>query len=223
MNGRVVALHGFLGRGRDWEAVRRVAHQDVEWICPDLFAPDAPDWRRPPDFSGRAWLAGYSFGARLALRWMQEQPDRWCGALLLSANPGNFQSAPERADRRRADNAWASAFRTEDWDSLMRRWAAQPVLAGGAAPPRPEKDFDRARLAEVLQNFSVADQTTDATGLRSPLLWMAGDADGKFCGLLRDMREEGFPGEFLQVPGAGHRLLVEAPGAVADALDRLTA
>jgi pimeloyl-ACP methyl ester carboxylesterase len=37
------------------------------------------------------------------------------------------------------------------------------------------------------------------------------------------MRDTGFPGVFSVVPDAGHRLLHDAPGAVAEALDRLTA
>jgi hypothetical protein len=37
------------------------------------------------------------------------------------------------------------------------------------------------------------------------------------------MRDTGFPGTFSVVPDAGHRLLPDAPRAVAEALDRLTA
>jgi 2-succinyl-6-hydroxy-2,4-cyclohexadiene-1-carboxylate synthase len=168
-------------------------------------------------------LAGYSFGARLALRWMQDAPDRYLGALLLSVNPGNFQSDEERAARRASDENWASRFRKDVWDDLTTAWNAQETFGGKPAPGRSESDFDRANLALALTNFSVADQFTDPLRLPSRITSLAGARDTKFCALLDDMRGAGFPGSFLRIEGAGHRLLSEAPDAVAAALDDLVA
>ena len=219
---RVVALHGFLGRGADWDAVRAASRAGLEWVCPDLFAPGvAAD--APPDFSGKAWLAGYSFGGRLALRWMERYPGRWHGALLVSVDPGNFQSDAGRAARREADGAWARAFRAEPWGALVARWNAQAVFAGSAAPQREERDFAREKLAAALEECSVAGQFADPLRLGGALAWMAGEMDEKFRALLDRMRDAGFPGVFSAVPGAGHRLLHDAPVAVASALDFLVA
>ena len=223
MSATIVALHGFLGRGSDWDAVRAASKADAHWLCPDLFAPGAGDLRALPPFGGKAWLAGYSFGARLALRWLTAHPDRWHGALLLSVNPGNFQTEVQREERRQTDRAWARDFRSEAWDVLVAKWNAQDVFAGRACPLRGEKDFDRAKLAAALEDFSVADQFTDPLRLPSRLTWMAGGRDDKFAGLQTSMREAGFPGTFSVVDGAGHRLLTEAPDAVAAALDDLVA
>lgn len=218
----IVALHGFLGCGRDWDAVRAHGPSGARWICPDLFAPTAESWE-PPEVDGDVWLAGYSFGARLALRWITAEPARWRGALLLSVDPGNFQTDSDRAMRRKADAAWAVAFREEPWDRVLHRWNAQAVLAGSATPRRDESAFSRTRLAEALEKFSVADQWTDPLRLEGAFSWMAGGADGKFSALLESMRCAGFPGSFTSVAGAGHRLLHEAPEAVAAALGRLVA
>lgn len=223
MRMRVVALHGFLGRGGDWGGVRAAMRRDFSWHCPDLFAKEAGGWGAPVWDGGKAWLAGYSFGARLALQWLSEAPQRWHGALLLSANPGNFQTDDERRRRSASDAAWAAAFRSESWDSLIRRWNAQDVLSGGTVPRRMEAYFDRAKLAEALENFSVAGQFTDVSQLEAPLVWLAGERDRKFTGLLDAMRGAGFPGVFNAVPGAGHRLLHDAPLEVARALERLAA
>ena len=223
MKTRIVALHGFLGQGSDWDMVRAATHADLEWITPDLFAPGAPVIGDPPSFDGKAWLAGYSFGGRLALRWMMREPQRWRGALLLSVNPGNFQTDAQREERRKSDEAWAKAFRTEPWDELMVRWNAQEVFAGGDAPRREERDFNRAKLADALEKFSVADDFTDTLRLEGGLVWMAGESDAKFRGLLDGMRLAGFRGSFIIVPRAGHRLLSDVPEVVAAALDRLTA
>jgi 2-succinyl-6-hydroxy-2,4-cyclohexadiene-1-carboxylate synthase len=221
MIGRLIALHGFLGCGRDWDAVRAKSECGLEWICPDLFAAGASF--EPPFVNGPCWLAGYSFGARLAISWMQREPQRWSGALLLSANPGNFQSDQERAARRAADDLWAEAFRQDPWNDVLDRWNAQDVLAGGAAPLRTESDYDRAKLSAALRDLSVAGQFTDPLRLPSNLVWMAGERDGKFVALQASMRDAGFPGTFPLVEAAGHRLLVEAPDAVAAALDHLVA
>ena len=222
MTGRLIALHGFLGCGRDWDAVRAKSECGLEWICPDLFASGSASFE-PPALDGPCWLAGYSFGARLALSWMQREPERWSGALLLSANPGNFQSDQERAARRAADDLWAEAFRQDPWNEVLDRWNAQDVLAGGPAPLRTESDYDCAKLSAALREFSVAGQFTDPLRLPSNLVWMAGERDGKFVALQASMRDAGFPGTFPLVEGAGHRLLIEAPDAVAAALDHLVA
>ena len=222
MKPRVVALHGFLGRGSDWDQVRANSKCGAEWICPNLFAPGAASFD-PPDVEGPCWLAGYSFGARLALRWMQDAPDRYLGALLLSVNPGNFQTDEERALRRTSDENWASRFREDAWDNLTTVWNAQEIFGGRPAPGRSESDFERDKLALALTKFSVADQFTDPLRLPSRINWLAGARDTKFCVLLDDMRHAGFPGSFLRIEEAGHRLLSEAPEAVAAALDDLVA
>lgn len=218
----IVALHGFLGQGRDWGAVSRASKADLHWICPDLFSPIAGSLA-PPRMTDAYWLAGYSFGARLALRWMQEAPEHCLGALLLSVNPGNFQSEEDRAARGSADRVWASRFRERPWEELMRDWDAQKVFGGDAGFRRDETDFDRENLAAAMEKLSVADQFTDPLRLPPRIAWLAGARDTKFCALLDDMRNAGFPGSFLRIGGAGHRLLHDAPEAVADALDNLVA
>lgn len=222
MKATLIALHGFLGKGSDWAAVRAATKSDVNWICPDLFSAGSASFA-PPDLEGPCWLAGYSFGARLALRWMQDEPDRYLGALLLSVNPGNFQSDDDRAARRTSDESWGSRFREDAWDDLTSAWNAQEVFASQPASGRMESDFDRAKLAMALNKFSVADQFTDPLRLPSRITWLAGARDTKFCALLDDMRNAGFPGSFSRVGDAGHRLLSEAPEAVAAAVDDLVA
>lgn len=223
MSAPLVALPGFLGRAADWDAVRHHSNTPVRWITPELFTADAASWNQPPALGEQAWLAGYSFGARLALRWLTEFPERWHGALLLSVNPGNFQTDEERARRREEDRRWAQAFREDPWDKVLPQWNAQEVFSGVIQPERRAQDYDKHRLGDALERFSVSDQFTDIARLTSPIHWLAGANDPKFCALLESMRQAGFPGTFEVVPDAGHRLLHDAPTAVAAALDRLTA
>ena len=106
---------------------------------------------------------------------------------------------------------------------LWTKWNAQDVFAGSARPLREEKEYDRAKLAMALEDCSVADQFTDTLRLSGRFVWMAGEKDAKFRALLDEMRKAGFPGSFFPVPDAGHRLLQDAPAAVAAALDQLIA
>lgn len=220
MSDRIIALHGFLGQGKDWDALRSATQTPLDWICHDLFAYHGPEWS-PPDLGGKAWLVGYSFGARLALRWLAQEPEHWHGAMLLSVNPGNFFMDEERAARRDSDRTWARALRELPWVELMQRWNAQEIFSGERALERAEKDFDRAKLAQAMEQFSVADQFTDPSRLFTNIVWLAGENDTKFCRLLDHMREDGFPGNFFIVPDVGHRLIFDAPEVVASALDRM--
>jgi hypothetical protein len=52
---------------------------------------------------------------------------------------------------------------------------------------------------------------------------MAGARDRKFIDLQNHMRDAGFPGTFPVIAEAGHRLIFDAPDAVAAALDNLVA
>ena len=222
MKPKIIALHGFLGRGSDWDRVRAASKSALDWQCPDFFGHGASSFTAP-SHDLPCWLAGYSFGARLALRWMQESPDRYLGALLVSANPGNFQTDDERAARVASDHAWAEKFRAGPWDSVTKEWNAQPVFAADPAVAHKEDDFDRAKLALALKDFSAGRQFTDPLKLPSRLSWLVGTKDSRCCSLQDDMRMAGFPGTFLRVEDAGHRLLLSAPEAVAAALDDLVA
>lgn len=222
MKTQIIALHGFLGCGSDWDAVRAASKSSLDWRCPDLFSRGLSCFAAP-DADHPCWLAGYSFGARLALRWMQETPDRYLGALLVSANPGNFQTGAERTARRAADAIWAEKFRRQPWAEVIGEWNLQQVFASDHEPTREESDFGREKLAAAMEQFSVGGQFTDPLRLPSRLVWLAGAEDEKFSAMLDAMRDAGFPGTFLRVDGAGHRLLRSAPGAVAAALDDLVA
>jgi pimeloyl-ACP methyl ester carboxylesterase len=108
------------------------------------------------------------------------------------------------------------------------RISAPAPAARAAAEERLMFNYHRyagnyAKLALALTKLSVADQFTDPLHLPSRITWLAGALDKKFCGLLDDMRRAGFPGSFLRIEEAGHRLLSEAPEAVAAALDDLVA
>src|SRR5690349_12803434 len=126
----LICLHGFLGRGADWDLLREAGF-DV--VAPSLFAGDSLDSVRP---NSEDILLGYSMGARLVLQRMQTQ--RVAKAVLISAGV-----APAEPGRKELDETWASRFESsEPWESLMEAWNRQSVFGGRANPlTRNEADY----------------------------------------------------------------------------------
>src|SRR3954451_3505333 len=132
----IVALHGFLGRGSDWDFLR---DDGFDVATPPLDA-------IPP--RGDV-LLGYSLGGRLALHALLAGAS-YTRAIFVSTGLGLEYG---REERRAADEHWAERFEHDDWASLMRDWNAQPVF-GGHEAVREERDYDRAALARQLREWS---------------------------------------------------------------------
>jgi len=176
-------LSGFLGLPADWD-----------------FLP----WPHSP--SAGEVLLGYSMGGRLALQLLERE--RFAKAVIVSAG----LNAPDDA-RREHDDAWARRFESEEWESLMRAWNAQPVF-GGHALERREGDYDRAELARQLRFWSPA--VLPPPGLEdieTPILWVAGERDAKYVEIGRRAVARLPHAELWICPGAGHRVPWEQPEA----------
>lgn len=207
-----VALGGFLGRPDDWDVVLDTNWQRLDWMQ-YLPASDANEWllalaNNLENVGQGEVLLGYSMGGRIALHLLIQKPERWRAAVIVSASPGpKAGEDPARADR---DAAWAARFRSEPWDSVLADWNAQSVFAHD--PPdrleRSEALYDRARLAEVLANGSVARQADlrprlDSLGV--PILWVAGERDAKYASLATECAALNPRFSLAIIPEAGHR------------------
>lgn len=194
----LVCLHGFLGLPSDWSFLGDV-------VTPPLDAVPA---------EGDV-LVGYSMGGRLALQALLGGA-RYRKAVLVSTRI----SAPE-PDRRERDEAWARRFESDEWESLLRDWNAQPIF-GGHAMPRREADFDRAELSRQLREWSPAalpPLEPRIHELAIPTLWVAGARDPKYVAeATRGAELSG--GELAVIDGAAHRVPWEQPRAFADRLRR---
>lgn len=184
---RVIALHGFLGRPSDWDALR-AAMPWAEFDPLDVWSlaggPLAgPPWteidrvleREIRERASREPLTptvvlGYSFGARLTLSVgalaLGTLPV--AGVCLVSCHPGLAEDDLDaRARRRVEDEAWARRFETDAEAAIRQAWDAQPVLAAGAeiidreVPPSAATwtlPAPRGRVAVAMRRFSLAGQ-----------------------------------------------------------------
>lgn len=225
----VVALHGFAGTGRAWEAV------DPGYQAPDLPGHGTAGPLRPISFDGcvehvlaaapeRFVLAGYSMGGRVALHVALAAPER-VARLILVATTAGIDDPQAREERRLADEALAAEIEHGTIEDFVARWSANPLFAGDPpeAVARWQEDMrrnDPVNLAAALRGIGTGAMSPlwDRLGeLAMPVTVLAGERDVKFRALA-DRIGSAVRGEVVVVPGAGHGLPREAPAAVAAAI-----
>ncbi len=238
----LVLLHGFAGTHRTWDGVLRLL--DTERYTPlalDLPGHGQAGAGRSPGESAAITFAacvervlsfspahfalcGYSLGGRVALHVALAAPERVSRLVLLSSTAG-IADATERSARRAADDALAEDLEQRPFDEFMDRWQAQPLFA--ADPPQVHAQMraeqqcnDPLALAAVLRGIGTGVMTPlwdRLQELRMPVTVLVGERDQRFHVPARRMVELLPDGELSIVPG-GHRLPLENPRAVADAL-----
>ena len=176
---------------------------------------------------GRATVVGYSMGGRLALYLALRHPRRCSGLFLESASPG-LEDATERAARRRADEEKARRLETDDFETFLRDWYAQPLFASLARRDglveetiEARRGNDPAELARALRGMGTGAQPPlwgELPGLAVPTLALAGELDEKFVAVSRRMAAASPNVRAAVVPGAGHNVRAEAPETYLDAL-----
>ena len=204
--GLIWCLHGFLGRGADWDFLRDAGF-DIK--APSMFSGDPLDDVKPsPDDT----ILGYSMGARLALQVMQKHRVR--NAVLVSA--GLTFHEPGRQE---LDDTWALRFESEPWDALMNAWNAQGVFGGRANPlQRNETDYDRSKLAAALRDRSPAVLHMALGSIQVPTLWIAGEQDQKYVDAAKRAVERLPNAQLWICSDAAHRVPWEQPEAFIERL-----
>lgn len=180
--------------------------------------------------SGRCHLAGYSLGARLALGLLVHHRRRFASATLIGVHPG-LATEHERRERRAADEKLALMLEEEGIERFVEHWQGLPLFATQRALPREVLEGQRRRrlthraagLAYALRILGLGrmpDYCRELPQLDLPIHLMAGGRDDKFRRLAEEMAAA-LPQDAVEImPGAGHNLVLEAPGTVAEAILR---
>ncbi len=207
--------------------------------------------------SGRKVLLGYSMGGRLGLHALLGEagggsPPRrpaasrrshpWDAAVMVSAHPG-LESRDERVARREKDAEWAARALKGEWQSFLGEWEGQPVLKDGGSriadcglemADRAKLEGRRRSVARSFVDWSLGAQEPlwgRLEEIACPLLWVAGERDGKFRGLIEEACRRAAattacpePEQRSWIaPGAGHRVPWESaafPAKVGEFLER---
>jgi 2-succinyl-6-hydroxy-2,4-cyclohexadiene-1-carboxylate synthase len=237
MRERLLLLHGFTQSGASWDPVVRALDGRYTAVAPDLPGHGSMALRQPVSLAAciasvRAHsrehpfaLAGYSMGGRIALHVAFALPALVSRLVLVSASPG-LADDEERRRRRAADDALADRIEEIGVERFAAEWGAMPLFAGmppgAATAAHRERTKQRAEgLAASLRMVgtgalpSLWDRLGD---LRIPVTVVAGERDEKFTAIA-DRMGAAIPGaRVVIVPGAGHAVHLEAPGAVAAAI-----
>jgi len=233
----LVLLHGFTQTSASWRPVRAALGPRYKAIAPDL--PGHGSFAaRPASFpacdaylraltGGPFALAGYSMGGRIALHAALALGARLTRLVLVATTAGLADPA-ERADRRRADDALADRIEAVGVEAFVREWSAQPLFASLPRGVAEQANADRRRntaagLAAALRGLGtgVMPSLWDRLGeLRVPVTLVVGDRDAKFLDIGERMGAALPDARLVVVRGAGHALPLEAPDAVAAALEQ---
>lgn len=238
MSERLVLLHGFTQTGRAWDGVvEALGSQRYTALAPDLRGHGDAARARPITFDAithdvlatggeRFALAGYSMGGRIALHVALAAPHR-VTRLGLVATTAGIADADERAARRAADEALAARIEQQSIEDVAADWGAQPLFATQSAEVRVRAHADRLRndpgdLATSLRGVGTGVMTPlwdRLAELTMPVDVIVGEHDAKFSALGERLAHALPHAHLTVVPGAGHALPVEAPDAVAEALN----
>ena len=235
---KLLFLHGFLGRGADFDPIIRTLSQDFCCLSVDLPGhgeTEAQD--EDTDYgmqkTGAALIKlliqlnhlpcygiGYSMGGRLALYLACRFPQYFTGVLLESASPG-LKTQAERRQRREADAVLAKTIETVDWPTFVRRWYAQPLFKTLADHPnfgsllQIRYQNRPAELARSLRGMGTGTQPSlwaELETLKIPVTLMAGVLDLKFVALNQAMAECCSSAQLKLMP-CGHIAHFEKPEA----------
>jgi 2-succinyl-6-hydroxy-2,4-cyclohexadiene-1-carboxylate synthase len=227
----VVFLHGFAGTPQHFSRV-------IESLPPERFDPItlriADAQPLTPDgvaalvggsTSGGFALVGYSMGGRLALHTALAMPERVTRLVLVSSGAG-IEDPAARAARRSADETLARSIEGESIDSFVERWSAVDLFAQD--PPwvkdevaAEERGCDPLTIAACLRGLGQAafEPMWERLGeLSMPTTILAGERDEAYVAAAERMSAAIPNARLIVVRGAGHRLALEAPVAVAGAL-----
>jgi 2-succinyl-6-hydroxy-2,4-cyclohexadiene-1-carboxylate synthase len=243
----VALLHGFAGSAEDWSDVADLLEREGHAvIAPDL--PGHGGTALPADpgrfaieetardlveiaaalGARRTHWVGYSMGGRVALQLALAHPGAAASLALESASPG-IAEAGDRAARRASDEALAREIEARGAAWFADHWAAQPIFDTQHALPGPVRARQRARrllarpvgLAGSLRGLGQGAQRwlgDDLARVACRVLLLTGEMDPRY-GALADRMAAALPrAERGVVPGAGHNVHLEQPGAFGRAL-----
>ncbi len=229
----VVLLHGFAATARHWDRV--IAQLPTGCFTPiPMNAVDAtpltPDGVTSLAGDGtdeQFVLVGYSMGGRLALHTALAMPERIARLVLISTGAG-IEDKGERAARRAADDALAAEIELGSISDFIDRWRAVALFADDpdwvhAEVAADERRCTPAQLAASIRGLGVGAMTPmwdRLSELHMPVAVLAGAKDVAYVRTGRRLAAAIPDASFQALPGVGHRVALQAPEAVAQAIAR---
>ncbi|MGE5376217.1 MAG: alpha/beta fold hydrolase [Bacteroidota bacterium] len=232
----MVLLHGYPLDHNLWEDVVPLLEDTFDLILPDLrgfgesttvdsfytmedFASDIAgllDYLNIP----RAAVAGHSMGGYVALAFARVYPERTLGLGLVAS-----QAAADPPDRR--DGRYRTAAEVADKgiasvvETMTPKFTRDPSLQQYARQSM-ERQEPAAYIGALKAMAERVDSTMLLTSLKVPVVIVHGVADALIpADRAREARALVENGYYVEIPGAGHMPMKEAPEKTAEALKQL--
>ena len=223
-------LHGFAGDPAAWDAVIAYLPSAIEARAIALpghgGGPVRETWADNIAVVGESLVgcdavAGYSFGARVALGVLATGAN--LRAVLIGCNPGIADR--ERPARVATDAHWAALLRTRGIAEFTDAWSTQPLFASQrqvAAERLTARRVRRlaldpmqlARCLDVMGTGAMPDYRPALPALAHRIAWLAGAGDATYAQLAQSL-----PGAHRAlIADCGHDPTLEQPAALAAAI-----
>lgn len=228
----VFALHGFLGQGMDWSAIKAGLQSKSVFKTVDLFSSESLPISELEDYAEvlsaqiqqdigekkKKIFIGYSLGGRIGLHLLQNDPDLFDHYIFLSTNPGLSENeGAEKNKRLINDMKWASQITKDNWDQFLVAWNQQSVFEGSQQEPRRhigDYDLDKLKRAIVMWTLAQQEDFRDLIqDFQDKITWVVGDKDTKYAQLAEDMKQKKILLDYKRI-SSGHRIWLDQPQEV---------
>lgn len=237
----LIALHGFLGSGTDFEFLRpMLAQSRCELHTPDLPRPRSSsldpfedyvgtlDNHLEPALGSHTTLMGYSQGGRLALALAVRdgkrpfKQRRFQKLILISATLG-IADAQAKQERRELDQDRAHKLRDGGTGSFVKTWHDLPLFAGlHSHLSKTELQILAQRKAQVpaetaarfldhVGTGNMPDYSAELAKLQIPVLLLTGGQDEAYCDHAQQMLAIFPEARQLIIQDSGHVVHLEQP------------
>ena len=219
MRSNLYALHGFLGKPHEWDNFLTPDHNKIaidpysiispsQQCCQNTWATKFNAHVHHQNLQHKPILMGYSMGGRVAMHALLQAPEKWAGAIFISAHPGlpDLQTCEKRLIH---DCAWADRFEKEEWNALMHDWNSQLALKFDEPIVRYEKDYTRKGCSDTLRYWSLGKQKSFSQKLSQlpmPILWVAGEKDASYVAIAKEMNFAHQQSQVWIAPEVAHRV-----------------
>jgi 2-succinyl-6-hydroxy-2,4-cyclohexadiene-1-carboxylate synthase len=233
----VLCLHGFTGRGSNWQNYCSALGKSTKLIMPDLIGHGMTD--SPQDIARyriecvakdmvglldqlgfeKVDILGYSMGGRLAISMALLYPERVRKLILESASPGLF-SVKDRRERKASDQQLAEFIQNKGMVEFVDLWENIPLFqTQKTLPAELQSSIRLQRLANQptglinsLLGMGTGNQPSyweELHTISAEVLLIVGELDIKFCQIAVEMQKKLQKGKIYKVDGCGHAIHVE--------------
>ena len=236
-NPATLFLHGFMGRGSEWDEVCEPLQSEYFCIRPDLPGHGKSTKGTDRDYSieqtsialtklldelstETVIVVGYSMGGRIGLYLSIEHPQR-VGALILESSSPGLRTQRERDARIELDGKRTERITRLGMNTFIDEWYDALLFESLHSNPERLSNLKAARrknspeeLAKSLKYSGTGSQPSlwERIGeIDIPTLLLCGERDRKFTVINREMSHLIKSSELTIVPNAGHNVHFEQP------------